>query len=51
MAVPSILMVGVVGRGILRHQLLDDLPRKGWIDTALDLDVGKVSNFDFDILV
>ena len=36
------LIARVGGQGIFRHQLLGNLPRKGLIDTALDVDFGKL---------
>ena len=36
------LIARVGGQGILRHQLLGNLPRKRLIDTTLDVDFGKL---------
>src|SRR5215469_9389416 len=33
-------------QGILRHQLLGNLPRKSWFETSLDVDLGSSSFSD-----
>jgi hypothetical protein len=38
------------GEGIFRHELLGDLPRKVPIDTALDVDIGKLIELKSGIL-
>jgi hypothetical protein len=41
------LIAGVRHQGIFCHQLLDDLPRKRLIDTALDVNVLHLIDFKF----
>ena len=37
-------------QGIFRHQLLGNLPPEGPIDAALDVDFGKLVEFEFALL-
>ena len=43
------LIAGVGGKGIFRHELPGDLPRKVPIDATLDVDIGKLIELEFGV--